>query len=229
MQLSIDKFLKPVKNGGDAKEVVKDVATKDCECLGLVLNKMQLYCKDKSNECKNDDSHECKNENSKHSGIANVIKGMLPCKYQWLEAYGDTLSTRTKFITKVNKCTLHKFTVAQLFISSSVLEAVSKIEDFVTCMHMHAGVIVCDSEKHALYFDVNCVNLSKCLLQIHDTVHDTIHNTIHITLHDTLHDTMHNAIHDNTIYISTDSTHPTHSDELHTSSVSYVLMIRSNY
>lgn len=227
MQLSIDNFLKPVKNGGDE---AKKVAIKDCECLGLVLNKMQLYCKDKTNECKNDNSNECKNKNSKHSGIANAIKGMLACKYQWLEAYGDTLSTRTKFITKVNKCTLHKFTVAQLFISSSVLEAVSKIEDFVTCMHMHAGVIVCDSERHALYFDVNCVNLSKCLLQIHDTVHDTIQNTIQSTTYNTIH-TIHDAICDNTnsIHISADSTHPTHSDELHTSSVSYILMIRSNY
>lgn len=222
MQLSIDKFLKPVNNCSDE---AKEVGTKDCECLGLVLNKMQLYCKDKCNECKNDNSNEYKNKNSKHSRIANAVKAMLECKYQWLEAYGDTLSTRTKFITKVNKCTLHKFTVAQLFISSSVLEVVSKIEDFVTCMHMHAGVIVCDSEKHALYFDVNCVNLSKCLLQIHDTVHDTINNTIHNPMHNT------NAIHNhtNSIHISEDSTHPTHSDEIHTSSVSYILMIRSNY
>ena len=108
--------------------------------------------------------------------IAQNVLSEVKCKYQHLKVTGDSLAVRTKFITKVNKSDVHKLTFAQIYVDNSLLEIGSKIEDWASCMHMQAGLIVCADEKHALFFEVKHGYGGKCTIcmDVHEPEMDAV-------------------------------------------------------
>ena len=160
MQLSIEQFLEKQKPSCPPSKAINE-----CNCISKSISKFQCgMCNEEQNV-----------SSASNMTLRQRILQIFSCKYQWLHVTGDSLPVRTKFITKVNKSDVHKLTIAQVYENVTVLEIIPKIQDWASCMHMQAGLIVFESEEHILHFFVDHEYGGKCNLRI-DT-HDTDLNT----------------------------------------------------
>ena len=161
MQLSMYQFLKPQS---DINKFEKSSSVA-CSCLVNSVSKITSFISSQNSQniaASNTSQTSCEN-------VVHKIQKEINEKYQWESVSGDSLPVRTKFITKMNKCNVHKLTFAQIYLNSSVLETIPRVENLATCMHMKAGLIVC--ELHALYFDVIPTYGSNCQLSIDSIDH----------------------------------------------------------
>ena len=162
-QLSIQNFFEK------SISIPEDTTASHCQCLLHAFSKMKSWVVSYIGSS----FVESKISNPT---IAQKVLSEVKCKYQHLKVTGDSLAVRTKFITKVNKSDVHKLTFAQIYIYNSLLEIGSKIEDWASCMHMQAGLIVCADEKHALFFEVKHAYGGKCTIcmDVHDPEMDAL-------------------------------------------------------
>ena len=161
MQLSMYQFLKPQS---DINKFEKSSSVA-CSCLANSVSKITSFISSQNSQniaASNTFQASCEN-------VVHKIQKEIHEKYQWVSVCGDSLPVRTKFITKTNKCNVHRLTFAQIYLNSSVLETIPRVENLASCMHMKAGLIVCES--HALYFDVIPTYGGNCQLSI-DSIED---------------------------------------------------------
>jgi len=163
MQLSIDQFLKP-KSYIKKFEKSSSVA---CSCLVNSVSKITSFISSQNSQnlaASNTSQTSCED-------VVHKIQKEINEKYQWASVSGDSLSVRTKFITKMNKFNVHRLTFAQIYLNSSVLETIPRVENLASSMHMKAGLIVCGAGEHALYFDVIPTYGGNCQLSIDSIDH----------------------------------------------------------